>query len=114
MYVVHWIQALSIKGSLTLFPGFFSRKGSGNLTRESELAPSQKLPLLSKIRIALMVSVHSLKSIIPERTSAGGVLSVMLCAHANSETSQYSGGSEALSESGFAITCADLCSGTNA
>lgn len=86
----------------------------GTLPENLQLAPSQKLPLLSKIRIALTVSVHSLKSIIPERTSAGGVLSVMLCAHANSETSQYSGGSEALSESGFAITCADLCLGTNA
>lgn len=86
----------------------------GTLPENLQLAPSQKLPLLSKIRIALTVSVHSLKSIIPERTSAGGVLSVMLCAHANSETSQYSGGSKALSESGFAITCANLCSGTNA
>lgn len=59
----------------------------GTLPENLQLAPSQKLPLLSKIRIALTVSVHSLKSIIPERTSAGGVLSVMLCAHANSETS---------------------------
>lgn len=50
------------------FQDSFLGKGVSTLPVNLKLAPSQKLPLLSKIRIALTVSVHNLKSTIPRKS----------------------------------------------